>query len=127
MTYRVFASGDRTPLRMCAAIDRSLGYPRTHADDEPGVSRLPGRPAPYTETHTRPLRHLDGRTAIAIDDAITALHGQQVDVEDGGTRRVTIDATPTDAELPDGRDAWSSLPPRGGIAAAAALAKERSP
>lgn len=117
MAYRIVVgpgqSARQQARRQCAALDRLLDYPRSHADNEPGVQRAPGRPAPYTETHTRPLEHADGRAAIEIDATVARLHGQAV--TDGGPVHVVIDATPTDVELPDGRDAWTEQPPRGGL------------
>lgn len=117
MTARIYDAGTRDAQRFCAAIDALLGYPRTHADDEPGVQRAPGAPPPYTETHARPLRHADGRLAVEIDDTIRALAGRAADVQDGSRVRVTIDATPTHEALPDGREAWTALEPRGVVEA----------
>lgn len=118
MSVRVYASGDRGAYRLAAAVDAALGWPRDHVDGEPGYHRgrnvrAPGR----TETQQLPVAHADGRTALDIDDAIRALHGRAVDVRDGGTVRVTIDATATHEALPGGRTAWTATEPRGGITA----------
>ncbi|MGE0402862.1 MAG: hypothetical protein AB7T06_39520 [Kofleriaceae bacterium] len=102
----------RDASRLCAAIDRQLGYPRTHADDEPGVQRGRGAAPIYTETYTRPLRHSDGRVAVEVGPEVARFQGVAVDIDDGGPVRVTIDVRSTDATLPGGRDAWAEQPPR---------------
>jgi len=109
---RIYPSATHPAIyRQLAAIDRALGYPRTHVDGEPGYHRAIGSPPAYTETHTLPLVHPDGRAAIEIDDTIRALAGR---AETVGGVRVVIDASTTHADLDD-RETWTHGPPRGGF------------
>jgi hypothetical protein len=119
MSVRVYEPNTRDALRYCAAVDVLLVYPRQLREDEivrhgPASQRVPVESI-RTETHTRPLLHADGRTAVEIDAVIVALHGSSADVTDGTRVSVTVDATPTHETLPDGRDAWTAQEPRGGI------------
>lgn len=87
--YLIVPGADRSLLRsILARVDQALGYPRTHADDEPGVRRNGGPPV-YTESAFAVWRRAStGDLAVQVDDEIGVLGGRGVLV--GGTC-LTID------------------------------------
>ena len=70
--FRIFTA-ERDAYRFCAAIDKLLGFPQAS-----------------TETYAYPQLLSDGRYAVHVDEAIDALEGRSVDVDDGGRVGVTI-------------------------------------
>ena len=89
MSWRIFTA-KRPAQLFAAAVDKRLGYPKTHAEGE--YRRGPGRHAegpPRTETHCSVLALADGTYAVEIDDVVRGLSVSAVDI-DG--ERVTIDA-----------------------------------
>lgn len=94
MTTRYLAfsgANERLCFRLCAAVDIELGYPRTHSRGEVTRHGLgPHAATVTTATKSRPRRLPDGRVVIKVDDAMRALSGRIVTVQDGGARQITI-------------------------------------
>jgi hypothetical protein len=114
MTWKVFQN-ERGAGLFAAAIDKRLGYPKTHAAGE--YRRGSGRHAatpPHTETHSTILALADGTYAVEVDDIVSGLSVADVDVDVGaGQERVTIDVA--GAVTTVDRDTATLVAPRGGL------------
>lgn len=134
-----FPAADRAiARRLWARLDVITGYPRTHADDEPGVQRGIGAAPVYTETLFAAYLHdatgsplLWGVVALAIDDPPADMLRRRLPYQ--GTTR-TLGAwlahleTPIASggrgwvrmtSLPGQPEAWSLIAPRDGEAGSA--------
>lgn len=137
MTWIIIPATDRARARaFVARLDAAMGYPRTHARDEPGLVLHERSPAPRTETLCMLLRHdatgpaqLHGAVAILIDESTRkALRDRRVTI-DGVTRSVArwveVLGWQARASLPGAPTTiyevspWSQLPPRDGAAGSA--------
>jgi hypothetical protein len=129
MTWLVFTD-QVIARRFCAAVDRhaSMDYPRDHADNEPAFVRgVRANGVARTESKTR-LLHNGTQAAVWIDDSVDALHGQQVQITDGGLRTITIATSGAGITRSAGPPAgwtttiaanpWVDRPPRDGLGGA---------
>lgn len=111
MSFRIFPT-QRAAGLFAAAVDKRLGYPRTHTADE--VSGYRGGSLPRTETHCAILALADGTFAVEIDDVVVGLSVSDVAVDVGvGREDVTIDVAGAVATVD--RETATLVSPRGGL------------
>lgn len=127
--YVIAPAADRALMRrVLARVDQMLGYPRTHADDEPGVRRNGGPPI-VTETACAVWVHddtgasvLHGAIAAQVDGVADELRERTV--EHLGVRQrirewIAARGWEVRATLPGVESAWSLVAPRDGDAGSA--------
>ena len=128
--YLIAPAADRALLRrVLSRLDQILGYPRTHAADEPGVRVARGAALPYTEAAFVVFVHdntgatlLHGAIAVQINGLGDALRERFI--EHNGVRKrlrewIADQGWEVRADLPGVRGAWAQVQPRDGGAGSA--------